>query len=128
MVSCDRKIIDLLKIHGSLTYIFIASSQYTQNLCIHSKMTAQILCKLISCYRIWTHLHVHYPINRFLHCPKPVYYLEWVVPEKIHTSPTEKICAVRRKGVRKSLDLLQSFIHFLCVCVCGGGGGGMDIF
>ena len=38
----------------------------------------------------------------------PVYYLEWVVPEKIHIStPPEKICAVQREG--KSLGSLQSF-------------------
>ena len=51
---------------------------------------------------------VHYPIHWFVHGPKPVYYLEWVVPEKIHIStPPEKICAVQREG--KSLGSLQSF-------------------
>ena len=42
----------------------------------------------------------------------------WAILENIHTSSTEKICAVRREGVRKSLDLLQSFPLW----------GSMDIF
>ena len=74
------------------------------------------VCRLTSSYRM--NVLVHYPIHRFVHGPKPVDYLEWVVPEKIHTSPTEKICAARREGARKSLDLLQSFPLW----------GSMDIF
>jgi hypothetical protein len=56
----------------------------------------------------------------------------WVVPEKIHTPPTEEISAVRRgKGEKLFLIIVNVLGHpkgvgvltsnFLC-------GGGMDVF
>ena len=56
----------------------------------------------------------------------------WVVPEKIHTSPTEEISAIRRgRGKKLFLIIVNVLVHpkevggstsyFLC-------GGGMDLF
>jgi hypothetical protein len=56
----------------------------------------------------------------------------WVIPEKIHTLPTEEISAVRRGGETKLFLIIVNVLghpkgvggltsNFLC-------GGGMDVF
>ena len=60
-------------------------------------------------------------------------FLEWVVPEKIHTPPTEEISAIRRGGGEKKLFLI--IVNVLGHPKGVGGltsyflhGGGMDVF
>ena len=57
--------------------------------------------------------------------------MEWVVPEKIHTPPTEEISAVRRGRGDKTMIIVNVLGHPKGV----GGltsnflhGGGMDVF
>jgi hypothetical protein len=65
--------------------------------------------------------------------PINLHLFEWVVPEKIHTPPTQEISAVRRGGGETKLFLI--IVNVLGHLKGVGGltsnflrGGGMDVF